>query len=346
MSPNPSGSAKTALLLEHRGRFANQLWNMIAVYAYCLERGHAFRDYAAIDYHRFFDLPPLPERTAETFMNAWDVLAPRLDLRVFRKRVIRRGAGIVNMRLRAVPPALSRAPKDAPLLSTFSSVFYLPPSEGADPVHAAALAEAEQSASPVMCFRGWLFKNPTGIIKHRARIMAYLKPRAPIAERAAAFARSLRARCEHLVGVHIRQTDYATWLGGKLLVTPKDARIALDELLRRTGRDAKKTLFVVCSDGRVDMSAFAGLDVVRGPGTEIDDFLALTACDVIVGSNSTFGGFASYYGDVPLVILRREGVDWDHYANRKGYFEDPQFIINYLAGSREGVGADGSFFRE
>lgn len=83
-----------------------------------------------------------------------------------------------------------------------------------------------------------------------------------------------------------------------------------------------------------------------GPGSVILDLFTLAACDALLGSNSTFAGFAAYYGDLTLHLLAREGVDWDHYEGRTGFFEDERFSLNRIAGSREGAAADGSFFRD
>ena len=334
---------RTAYLLGHQNRLGNQLWNLIAICAYCAERGYVLQDCAALDYHSQLG-PPGPSWLVEAFLHACDTLAPVLQSPVLTRT---RLGGQVRWRstelLRAVAPRLVTPPLGAPLL-TAAGVFYLPPSECTDPAQRALLEEADRLGS--VRLRGWLFRNPVGIRTHRAAVLAHVAPRAPTAARVAAFVERSRARHARLVGVHLRQGDYKTWLGGKLHVSPQQARPSLDELLRRRGWRADETLFVVCSDEPVDLGVFEGLAVVRGPGSAVEDLFALAACDALVGSNSTFAGFAAYYGDVPLILLERGGVSWDHYAGRTGYFEDENFVINRLAGSREGPGGDGSFFRE
>jgi hypothetical protein len=333
---------KTAYLLSHRNRLANQLWNLIAIRAFCIERGYELQDCAAFDYHAELGSPG-PSFAVEAFLRAFDALAPVLLSPVLtRTRVVRYGWWKALEALRKVPSRLAAPPPTAPVLDA-NGAFYLPPSECTDPAQRALLDEAERRGS--VCFRGWLFKNPVGIRTHRAAVLASIAPRAPLAAKVAAFVERHRARHARLVGVHLRQGDYKTWLGGKLYISEREARRALDELLRRRGWRADETLFVVCSDGPLDLSAFAGLAAVRGPGSPIDDLLTLASCDLLVGSNSTFGGFASYYGDVPLIVLQRGGLNWDYYADKTGYFEDEHFMCNLLQGSRESPRGDGSFFR-
>jgi hypothetical protein len=334
--------AKTAYLLAHQNRLGNQLWNLVAICAFCVDRGYRLTDCAALDYHRYLGSPG-PSWAVEAFLSAFDALSPVLLSPVLAEtRVVQQVWWRGLAALRTLPARLVARPRSAPIL-TAEGLFYLPPSECTDPAQQALLDEADRRGS--VCFQGWLFKNPVGIRTHRAAVRARVAPRAPVAARVAAFVERHRARHARLVGVHLRQGDYRTWLGGKLYVSEREARAFLDELLRRRGWRADETLFVVCSDGPVDLSAFAGLAAVRGPGSTGDDLFALASCDLLVGSNSTFAGFASYYGDVPLIILARGGVDWDYYAGRTGYFEDEHFVLNLIAGSRESPRADGSFFR-
>ena len=334
---------KTAYLLAHQHRLANQLWNLIAIRAFCIERGYELQDCAALDYHAHLGAPGR-SLAVEAFLSAFDALAPVLLHPVLaRTRVVKQVWWRGMEALRAVPPRLVAPPRSAPVLHA-KGVFYLPPSECTDPAQRALLEEAERRGS--VCFRGWLFKNPLGIRRHRAAVLASIAPREAVAAKVAAFVKQHRARHARLVGVHLRQGDYRTWFGGKLYVSEQQARRSLSELLRRRGWRADETLFVVCSDEPIDLSAFAGVTVVRGPGSAIEDLLTLASCDLLIGSNSTFGGFASYYGNVPLIILERGDVDWDYYADKTEYFEDEHFMCNLLAGSRESPRSDGGFFRQ
>jgi hypothetical protein len=111
-----------------------------------------------------------------------------------------------------------------------------------------------------------------------------------------------RSECEVLIGVHIRQGDYADFLGGRFFfhtdLYVKNMRLAA---LLFPG---KKVGFIVCSNmpQAIDDPL---LPVVRlGPGKPAEDLYALAACDYIIGPPSTFSRWASFYGQTPLWEMR------------------------------------------
>ncbi len=50
---------------------------------------------------------------------------------------------------------------------------------------------------------------------------------------------------------------------------------------------------------------FSKLQVTFGTGDLIEDMYALASCDYLIGPPSTFTMWASFYGKVPLNIIRR-----------------------------------------
>src|SRR3989344_2287792 len=54
-----SKNPKRIIILDHnRGRLANQLWNFMSIYAYCLEKGYALENYSFFDEVDSFTIPP------------------------------------------------------------------------------------------------------------------------------------------------------------------------------------------------------------------------------------------------------------------------------------------------
>jgi len=47
----------------------------------------------------------------------------------------------------------------------------------------------------------------------------------------------------------------------------------------------------------------------------------LAATDIIIGSDSTFGAFASYYGNLPFIVFEKK-IDWNYYKDKKYFFEN------------------------
>ena len=60
----------------------------------------------------------------------------------------------------------------------------------------------------------------------------------------------------------------------------------------------------------------------------IEDLYTLSLCDVIIGSNSSFGNFAAYYGNKPHIVLQKETMDWEYYKDRDAYFENKYSVMS------------------
>ena len=90
------------------------------------------------------------------------------------------------------------------------------------------------------------------------------------------------------------------------------------------------------------MREFAGLNVVPGPGTVATDLYALAACDVLLGSNSTFAAFAAFMGDIVHVIVEPSGVEWERYDGKQAFFENELAMLHLVPGSYESPLGDGS----
>ena len=123
----------------------------------------------------------------------------------------------------------------------------------------------------------------------------------PIERHRAAVAKLIaetRAKCDVLIGVHIRQGDYAGFLGGRyffptgVYVRAMHAAAALFPG-RRVG-------FLICSDQPQQISEPALTCIAQGTGDVIEDLYALAECDWLIGPPSTFSLWASFYGRTPL----------------------------------------------
>jgi len=70
------------------------------------------------------------------------------------------------------------------------------------------------------------------------------------------------------------------------------------------------------------------LNVVKSYFGPVEDLFLLAATDIIIGADSTFGAFASYYGNIPLIVFQRPRIDWDYYKDKQYYFENKynQFV--------------------
>lgn len=152
-------------------------------------------------------------------------------------------------------------------------------------------------AARVVFIGGWLelrhvvFEQPEKIRAHFAPIGRH---RAAVA----ALIAGARAHCEVLVGVHLRQGDYAAFLGGRFSF-PTDVYV---RAMRATTElfPSRKVGFLVCSNTPQQITDPALPLVINGTGQTIEDLYSLAACDYLIGPPSTFSLWASFYGQVPL----------------------------------------------
>jgi hypothetical protein len=178
----------------------------------------------------------------------------------------------------------------------------------------------------VVLVQDWFFRSPENCARHRNPICAHLTPSPAVLDRASRAVEPIRSRDRLAVGVHIRQTDYQTFKGGRHYYTHEQYRAVMEQV--QTAFPERDVTFLVCSDVDVPAGVFDGLDVVRGPGDAAGDLYALARCDRLVGPPSSFSAWASYYGSVPLC-----------------WIEDPQARIEAVSfrvreGLSHGIGPD------
>lgn len=288
---------KTVLIFEHKGgRLGNQLWNYASVLAYCLERGYRCKNITFKEYAEIFDTSHAGK--------VIDTLLKYLPGRIASK--------IIAMNSRHI-----KAKYAEQILTSGNSIgadtqtpFYLPPSKNGNTDQNMSLANAESSSSPYIYLSGWLFRNPTGMMKYQREISAYFKPNKHIHKKVASTINNLRTRYEHVIGVHIRKKDYKEYWGGRFYFTETEIRPMLDDYIAKSGIDRSKTVFVICSDEHLDTSAFNGLNIYLNSGSIGEDLFILSSCDSMIGSDSTFGAISAYLGNIPIVFFSKETIDW------------------------------------
>ncbi|MDE2173475.1 MAG: hypothetical protein KGJ31_02680 [Patescibacteria group bacterium] len=311
---------RRAVILQHgpstgiHGQLANQLWNFISVYAYAKERDIPVSNYSFFEYSRHFSIPvgsPLVDLFFFKPFNLLVTLVPGKIIVPLWRKLYKAFVLIVGA---LAPQSIVRSGNagyvDAP--------YYLPPSPGVRE----EFLRKENIIPGTLYFDGWLFRNPTGIEKHRESIREYFSPKKNAVDNIRRFLSPLRTKYRHVIGVHIRQGDYRTWKGGKYFVPQKRVREVIDDYTAFAGIDAKDTCFVIASDGPIDAAHFAGLYTAISKAGAIEDLFLLAQTDAVIGSDSSFGDFSAYYGNIPHIVLENEPIDWEYYRGKARYFEN------------------------
>lgn len=152
---------------------------------------------------------------------------------------------------------------------------------------------------------GWLFRDYGGQIRHAEAIREIFRPEESQIRNSVEFLGSVDRSNTLLVGVHIRRGDYASWHGGKYLYGDETYAALMLYIKRLLSQEfGKEVKFVICSNETVDLSAYPDLDAVCPKGSYMEDINTLSGCDYLIGPPSTFSGWASFYGDTPLFVMK------------------------------------------
>ncbi len=130
--------------------------------------------------------------------------------------------------------------------------------------------------------------------------------------------KAVRGRGELVIGVHIRQGDYATFENGRYFYSI-DQYIAA---MKRIGDRYPDRDIVYLVSGNVPLANvdFGDLNVCFASGHLVEDMYSLASCDVLIGPPSTYTGWASFYGRVPL--------RWMNSAEETFETVDPPYLVS------------------
>lgn len=132
------------------------------------------------------------------------------------------------------------------------------------------------------------------------------------------------------VGLHVRRGDYRQWRGGKFFF---GFDIYFNKSIELSSKlfPREEVEFAVASNVGANRLASRFPAAIYNPkSTAVQDLALLASCDVILGPPSTFSMWASFYNDVPLVVLAREDQEMPGvmppYIVSQNYFSDGSSI--------------------
>ncbi|MGP1346506.1 MAG: hypothetical protein ACTS3F_07550 [Phycisphaerales bacterium] len=296
---------RTVVVLKStREQLGNQLLPYMSVQAYCLERSC-----------RLVYLP------FERYLGHFERMAavPRGG---FRRRVMYRWYRLVQG---LGVGAARRYPKGADPGGGGASgprFVRLPPSSGGVDIGSPGLE----------FFLGWRYYNPLGIARHRAAIQREFAPARAHLAGIASFVEALPGD-RPIVGVHIRQGDYKTHMGGRLYIPPEEYRDAMAALTERIGAHP---VFCVFSDQPLPEGVFDGFDVRLSDGSMIEDLFRMAHCPLVIGTASTFNLAAVLYGGGVVWHLRP-----DHREILDPEGADPEIVLDVESAGAAIAGRNG-----
>jgi hypothetical protein len=153
-------------------------------------------------------------------------------------------------------------------------------------------------------YAGWDFRVQELLVRHRDEVRNRFRPRDEVTQPVRARLDALRHGHETLIGIHVRRGDYRDFGGGQFLFDDATyQRLAL-RLIGALGPEASRASIVLVSDEPTRWpSELDGVPVTRFEGSPIEDMVALSFCDRILGPPSTFAMSASLIGCVPYLQI-------------------------------------------
>ena len=160
----------------------------------------------------------------------------------------------------------------------------------------------------VTILAGWGIKSWSLFKKHQIKIRSSLSLKSEYLGIGEKFVQSLRNEYNFLIGVLIRQDDYRIFAGGKYFFET-DRYIEWIKQAKELFVLSGKVGFIIASDEPQDIDKFGNLNVhfatgkAVGKGHYLENMAELSKCDLIMTPPSTFGVWAAFIGDIPILPL-------------------------------------------
>lgn len=150
--------------------------------------------------------------------------------------------------------------------------------------------------------RGYFFRDKVNVGKNAEIIREYFKPQEKFQINIKRSTSKAKENSDLLIGVHIRQGDYKTYRGGEYFLESEEYLKVMKTM--KVLFENQKIAFLICSDTSQKQELFADMNCHYGSGDLLEDLYSLAECDYLLGAPSSFSRWASFYGEVPLYVLK------------------------------------------
>lgn len=288
------------IVIGKTGQTANRLFLFAHLVAFAAEHGLRVSSPAFDEYGRYF------EGTHRDLFSRFPAQASLLAPTPARRLRLYKALIFLVTRLSNV-----RLPK-------LAALFYL------DGLNYCELSSPEFQAAvkgyTLLFVSGWRFLDLALFDKHADQIRRFFQPVAVHRENVAALIGSCRDGADVLIGVHIRRGDYKEFSGGRYFYSHQDYA----GLMHRVEAlfPGQQVRFLICSNETVPAEFFQDFDYRLSTNHLVEDMYALADCDYLLGPESTYTMWASFYGQVPLyqVYDLEKPFTRDSFTIRKGQF--------------------------
>jgi hypothetical protein len=179
----------------------------------------------------------------------------------------------------------------------------------------------ERARRRLVFVSGWRFNDLQNMEKHKQLIREVFAPLPSVNEYIHTLIGYYKSLADLIIGVHIRRTDYKDYMNGKWFYELDVYNGFMEAISNSFRQEGKSVMFIICTDELIKKELFS-MDIIFNEQTNfMIDLYSLASCDYIIGPPSTFSGWASYYGDVPIFYIEDEYIppDFGPVSFGKGY---------------------------
>jgi hypothetical protein len=163
----------------------------------------------------------------------------------------------------------------------------------------------KKAKNKLLFAKGWNYRDEGALKKHADTIRKIFAPKEEFIQQVQQV-KNATANYDVRVGVHIRKGDYKNFFDGRWFYTDEVYAEKMNAVKAMFLQQGKACVFIVCSNEPVQHASFNSLPVVTGERHPVVDLFALASCDYLMGPPSTFTMWASFYGQVPLWIIKNK----------------------------------------
>jgi hypothetical protein len=280
------------IIVSKQGHLANRIWHASSFLANAQEHHYRLYHFFFDDYYSFYSESLNRNNTPIRFLGkrkTWLISFLKKSTTILVK-------GLLKLKITRLP--------------FFEIIKVYGYQQGATPFDLNDEKFLTKAKSKLVLVYGWRFCDPVNRKKYRELLLDTWTPNKNFRERIEAYYNQYKKDHDILVGVHIRKGDYKKFEGGKWYYTSDQYYRKIKEVAALEIFNGKRLAFVICTNEKnVSLPGTKDFSVFNEERHFVKDLYLLAKCDYIIGPPSTFTMWASFYGGVPLYMIKDAGIE-------------------------------------
>lgn len=198
-----------------------------------------------------------------------------------------------------------------PRLASFFSKYYQDPSfltyvKAGNEIIDLSFISKQFIKNDLLLLDGWLFRESNHFLDNAPLIRKLFQFTNALDDSVIKLIKGIKNNPRtYLVGVHVRRGDYAQWEGGRYYFDDEIYLSFIDQISSLFSKRGKEVNFIIFSDESISINSSLLKSTIINmlQKTAIEDLCLMTKCDYIIGPPSSFSGWASFMGEVPLLHI-------------------------------------------